>query len=231
MQGLLMLDYILLAIILISTVLSFLRGFTREVLSIANWVLSIYAALALGGYLASFIKDYVGNENLAMTISYVVVFLAIMVVASLITSRLANRLQSSSIGPLDRTLGIIFGSLRGFVIACLGYLLLVLIVPQGDEPDWLTSARLYPAIQTGSAALLATIPEGSLPVDQKKLDDAVSKGRKDINDAGKNLILDQIEQQIDGLTNDKSKDTKVEKGYKESDRATLESLIKGVQGQ
>ncbi len=238
MQGLFVLDYIILAILLISTVLAFLRGFTREVLSIANWVLSAYAALALGPYIGSLVIPYVGNQTIAVIIGYVIIFIAVMVIASLLISRLANSLQSSSIGALDRTLGIVFGALRGFVIACLGYLLLVLIVPQGEEPDWLTQARSYPAIQTGSAALLATIPDGSLPVDQKKLNDAVSKGRKDINNAGKNMLLDQIEQtvgdikeNVTGNSSDKDKDRQSEKGYKDSDRATLESLIKGVQGQ
>ncbi len=227
MSDLIALDIIVILIIAISTLMSLVRGFTREVLSLASWVIAAYAALFGGPLVVSFITQYIQVAWLASTIAYGSVFVITLVMSSLLANRFANSLQNSSIGALDRTLGVIFGALRGGLIISLAYLLLLIILPRNEQPSWLTQARLYPLIQTGSAVVLSLIPEKGIPVDIDKLknviDRSVPKISPDLIDAGKAIDLNNLKNLNKGTDKPESK------GYSNSDRAVLDSLIKGTQ--
>jgi len=226
------LDIIIMVIIGLSTLMSLARGFTREVLSLASWVLAAYAALFIGPLLIPMISDYIAIMWLASTVAFGVVFVVVLIISSLLAQRFAHNLKNSSIGALDRTLGIIFGALRGGLIVSLAYLLLLIILPRNEQPNWLTQARLYPLVQTGAAIVLSLVPEDGLPIDIEKLNGII-----DTVPPMPKLPPETIPNALDALTKgqspakeqDKGKDNQTGKGYTGADRAVLDSLIKGTQ--
>lgn len=233
MENITALDIVILAIIGLSTILAFARGFAREVLSLASWIVAAYGALFISPAILPWVGQYVAPKWLAMSLTYLGLFIAILLVCSFIATRLSDSLKSSSVGPLDRTLGIIFGAIRGFVVVCLAYMLLLLVLPENEQPSWITSARLYPALQTGTAVITATIPEDSLPIDRDKIDEAVSKGKAGLRDTTTNAISDELNRQVDRVlgteADNKSQDNSTGKGYNQNDRAILDSLIRGTE--
>lgn len=233
MENLSALDILVFIIIGISTLMALVRGFAREISSLAGWVIAAYGTLLLGPLILPFVQNYITIAWAAIGVSYALLFLIILVICSLISSRLSAQLKNSSIGPLDRTLGFIFGAVRGFVIVCVAYMILVLIVAEDEKPAWLTGARLYPLLQTGAAAIMAIIPEQSFPVDRGKIDEAVSDGQNKFRDAATELLKDEAARQIDNSlgaqSNEKTQDIDGGKGYNQNDRAILDSLIQGTQ--
>src|SRR3954468_304836 len=104
-----LLDLIVVGVMLISALLAMVRGFTREVLSIAAWVAAAAAALLLFQHVQPFLEPYIKNPTVAQLAAGGAVFLVTLIVVSFITIRISDMILDSRIGAIDRTLGFIFG--------------------------------------------------------------------------------------------------------------------------
>jgi membrane protein required for colicin V production len=152
-------DLVILAILLVSGLLALSRGFVKEVLSIAGWVIAAVAALELFPYLQPIVRRYIDQTLIADSISSVVIFVTVLTLASFLSSAISRRVQRSEIGILDRSLGFLFGLLRGVAVIALAYLVLLQFLPAKEQPDWLRQARAMPAIEYSAEMLAGLAPE------------------------------------------------------------------------
>ena len=113
------LDLILLAVMLISGLLAMVRGFMREILSIAAWGAAALVTLYAYSKLLPTAKTYFNNDTVASIVVVAGVFVATLIVVSIITVRISDMILDSRIGALDRTLGFLFGLARGLLAAML----------------------------------------------------------------------------------------------------------------
>src|ERR1700730_12681518 len=112
------LDIALLAVMLISGLLAMVRGFMREILSIAAWGAAALVTLYAFGKLLPTAKTYFNNDTVPSIVVVAGVFIGTLIVVSVITVRISDMILDSRIGALDRTLGFLFGLARGvFVVA------------------------------------------------------------------------------------------------------------------
>ena len=115
-----LLDIILIVLMLISGLLAMVRGFSREILSISSWVIAGLAAWAFYDRLAPVVAGYTQSfttiEFVPNVVAAGIIFLITLIVVSLITLKIADFIVDSRIGPLDRTLGFIFGAARGVLL-------------------------------------------------------------------------------------------------------------------
>ena len=128
------LDLGVLGIVLISALLSMLRGFTREVLAIASWAAAAAAAYYFYPYVQPHLQPYISKPILAQAISAAVVFFVTLIVVSLFTVRIADAILNSKIGPLDRSLGFLFGAARGFLLAVVAFWIFNWLVGESRNP-------------------------------------------------------------------------------------------------
>lgn len=242
MEDLSTVDINIIIIVAISTILALFRGLTREVLAITGWILAAYAALFIGPLVSPYLGAYIKVEWLASAICLILIFIIVLTVFSLFSRNISHSMQKSSIGALDRTLGLLFGVVRGMFLVSLAYLLLLLILEKDQQPEWITKAKLFPAVQLGANTLYQIIPTDNLPIDQEKLNEIFDAGKQKATDVGTDLIRDQIEDRLDTMLDGGGNDNPVDepgnkgqdkddgKGYNDIDRTTLESLIKGADG-
>jgi membrane protein required for colicin V production len=228
---LLALDYVIFAVLLVSAALSLMRGFTKEVLSIAGWVVSAYAAIYFGPLLKPLLANYIDIAWVVNVGSMLLVFIFVLVIFSFAANAFARTLKSSSIGMLDRTLGIIFGTIRGMVIVCLAYFVLVLVTPEKDHPQWIADAQMRPLLQTGTKLLVTFVPLDRLPLNISNID-----GMFTDNPAADSIIrgvgstiLDATTQQSTNQPNE-TQDSTPDTGYKQSERNLMERLIRNSEG-
>jgi membrane protein required for colicin V production len=155
------LDVILVLIMLISAFLAMLRGLTREMLSIMSWALAALAALFIYPIYRDRVRALFGSgpELLADGVLIAVVFIIVLITVSLITVRLADRVLDSRVGALDRTLGFVFGLLRGLLIVVIAYEVLILIMPKETLPKWVTEARSLTVIESTGRAIISLLPD------------------------------------------------------------------------
>ncbi len=153
-------DLIILLVLLLSGLLAFLRGFVAEILSVASWIGALFAAVYGYVHLQPFARQIVtANTTLADALAGLVLFLAALVAFSIIARILSRSLSLVGLGALDRTLGFLFGLVRGAVLVCLAYLLILWAVPErNDHPDWLTQARALPLVEDGAELLWSLVP-------------------------------------------------------------------------
>ena len=153
------LDGTLISIMLISAVLAMIRGFVREILSIASWVAAAVAAYLLYGEVLPYAKQYIANEQIALGASVATVFLLTLIVVSYITMRISDFVLDSRIGALDRSLGFVFGAARGLLLVVVAMLFFNWFVAPAKQPQWITTAKSKPMLNSIGEQLIAALPE------------------------------------------------------------------------
>jgi len=207
------LDFLVLGIMLVSGLLAMIRGFMREILSIAGWLAAAVSAYYLTPRFLPSAKDYLHSETLALVAVAAGVFLATLIVATVVTSRLSDFILDSRIGALDRTLGFLFGLARGLLIVVVAFVFFSWLVPDKQQPDGIRNAKSLSVLQ-GSGKWLQELPlmDELLTAISKKM----NKGRPDDEqtDAAPELRSSTTASVPDG-------------GYGKPERDSLRRLIEG----
>ncbi len=154
-----LLDLILLGVMLISALLAMIRGFMREILSIAAWGAAAVATLYFYSRLLPVAKGYFNNDYVAAGVVIGGVFLGTLLIVSVITIRISDMILDSRIGALDRTLGFLFGLGRGLIIVVVAFLFFDWLVPTKSQPDWVRSAKSKVVLQSTGDWLKGLLPD------------------------------------------------------------------------
>jgi len=142
------LDIAIVGVLAVSVAWGIWRGFIREVISLAGWVLAFLAANAVAGPLGDALPTSISSPEVRVLVAFLVVFIFTLSLATLAGLLLSRLLQAAGLGGLDRTLGGLFGLARGVVI------LLALTVAAG-----LTAAPRHPLWKesVGAGMLMRTV--------------------------------------------------------------------------
>lgn len=161
-----------------SGLFALMRGFIKEVLSIIAWFGASVAALYAVPYLRPFALRFTPSDRLADAASAFVAFVVALIVLSLITAIIANRVKDSPVGGFDGLFGFLFGLARGALLVCLIYAAMLVIMPALDvSPQWWTQARTRPLLSAGLSMLSRFAPGSghskSSDTVEKRLQDAL----------------------------------------------------------
>jgi membrane protein required for colicin V production len=153
------LDILLLSVMLISGILAMIRGFMREVLSIAAWGAAAVATILLYGRLLPIAKANISSDIVATAAVVGGVFLITLLIVSIITVRISDMVLDSRIGALDRTLGFLFGLGRGLVIVVVAFVFFAWLVPPGKQPEGVRNAKSRVVLENTGEWLQALLPQ------------------------------------------------------------------------
>ena len=153
------LDIFLIAVMLVSGLLAMVRGLIREVLSIAGWAAAAGAALYAYAKFLPFAKNYFNNDYVAIGVTISAAFFVTLIVVSIITVRISDKILDSRIGALDRSLGFLFGLARGLIIVVVAFVFFNWLVPQKSQPDSIKNARSRVVLQGTGDWLESLLPE------------------------------------------------------------------------
>ena len=153
-----LLDGILVGFTLVSAMLAMVRGFSREILSIASWVAAAAAAYFFYPAVLPYVQPYVDNEQLAMAAAAGIVFVIALIVVTVITMKIADFIIDSRVGALDRTLGFLYGAARGILVVAVGLLFFTWLVGS-NPPAWIADAKSRPLLADIGARLQALLPD------------------------------------------------------------------------
>ena len=135
-------DYTILAVIGISVAISLLRGFTKEALSLAGWVLAVWVALTFADNLQVLLESQISVPSLRLMIAFAILFISTLFLAGLVNYLAVQVIKKTGLSGTDRMIGIFFGVARG----CLVVAVLVLIggmTPMPQDPWWRESQLLH----------------------------------------------------------------------------------------
>jgi membrane protein required for colicin V production len=152
------LDLAVLGIVLVSALLSMMRGFTREVLAIASWAAAAAAAYYFYPMVMPYLTPYIHKDVIAQAAAAAIVFFVTLIVVSLFTVRLSDAILDSKIGALDRSLGFVFGVARGFLLAVVAFAIFNWLVSEKQQPEWVKNARTRPVLTETADRIVALLP-------------------------------------------------------------------------
>ena len=153
------LDLAVITVVLVSGMLALLRGFTREVLAILSWVAAAAAAYFFYPLALPYIKPYISKDEIALAAAVASVFFIALIAVSLITVKLSDVILDSKVGALDRTLGFLFGAVRGALLAVVAFVFYSWLVPETNQPEWIKDARAKPFLVAGGEKLREMLPD------------------------------------------------------------------------
>ncbi len=135
-------DAVVIAVLVLSFAIGIFRGIVREVLSLSSWIISIWLAYLYGDNIASMIVPWVESERLSGLISYVVVFVAVLILLSVVGALLFKLFRVAGLSGTDRFLGGLFGCLRGIVIVTV--LLFIAQWTPATGQKWFRDSQIVP---------------------------------------------------------------------------------------
>ncbi|HFD79896.1 MAG TPA: CvpA family protein [Gammaproteobacteria bacterium] len=149
-------DYLLLAIIVISTLLSLWRGFVREALSLASWLAALWIAMLFFEDLAGWLATWIDTPSVRSAVAFAILFVSTVLVGGLVGYLAGQLVARTGLTATDRALGMVFGVARGVVIVAVLVMLAGLTtVPQ--DPWW-SESLLLPHFQEMALWLRSFLP-------------------------------------------------------------------------
>ena len=206
-----MFDIIILVLIFISALFAFFRGFSLELLSISVWIMSFLGSYAYSYNLINFFNKIINNILISTALSYVVAFLIIFVIFSFLTRKFSVFIKDSYVGLIDKSLGFIFGILRGYVIVSLCFFLFDYFY-NGKRLEFIESSKIIPVIKITNNEIFRF-----LNVDNKYSENLSTEIKK------KSDLL--FEKSIDSKLRIKKNSKNQENIYNESGSKNIESII------
>lgn len=150
-------DAVILFIIGFSLIRGIMRGFTTELLKLVSWFGALLVTLYGIAFGASdYARLYIQPDSLADIVALGVLFFASFLLLRYLAGKIGERVKDSPIGVLDRSLGALFGLVRGLVVVAAGYLLLDFFLADKTMDGWAKDAQTRPLVSY-SAEMLATI--------------------------------------------------------------------------
>lgn len=225
-------DIIVLIVVAASALLSFLRGFIREVLTIVGLMGGLAAAYYFGPSILPMMNNWLGVQEgvepervmgilpydmLAEILSYGLIFIVVAVVLSIVSHVVAEAARSIGLGAIDRTLGVIFGIGRGVLFISIFYLPFHVMMEKESKEKFFEGSRAFFYIEQVSAAMANYLPESTvkkIEEDAKTIQDGVKA--KEGLDALKN---DQQTQEPQKTPSEKGN------GYNEEFREQMDKLF------
>src|SRR5262245_47340468 len=159
-----------------------MRGFMRELLSVGSWVIAGVVTFAGVPAARPISSQHISDPLFADIAAGVVIFVVTLIICSIIGHFISKRVQGSLLGPVDRTLGLVFGLVRGaLVVSALALGLDCFWPPPTVPPPAIANAMSLPMATKGANLLRALIPESLLARAKTTTADAQQQGQKVIS--------------------------------------------------
>lgn len=143
-------DLAVITVLMISAIFAYARGFIYEALSTGRLIAAV--ALTFFGYphVQPYARELVAIELLADVGTGIAIFIVTLTVLALLTRSLSRPVQDSALNILDRSLGFLFGLLRGAVIISVAFIAVELLITRNEQPPWIREAKSMPLIVQGA---------------------------------------------------------------------------------
>jgi membrane protein required for colicin V production len=157
-------DVVCISVVGFSALLAFVRGFLRELLGIGSWIAAGFFAVWSFPLVRTRFHDWIGNPDFADFAGFGAMFLLALIVLSVLAGMLGSLVQRSQLGGVDRTLGVVFGLLRGAVLIAFAYIAAGIILPPDRWPMVVLRARTLPYAFEGAEIAVSLLPPDYRPV-------------------------------------------------------------------
>lgn len=138
-------DYFIIAVIVISTLISLIRGFVSEAVSLLTWILAAIIAFKFTSDLSRLFENLIHNPSVRMLVSFLILFFIILIIGSILNHFIGIFVRGTGLSGTNRILGMVFGFARGVLLIAI-IVLFAKLTSIIRTPWWQTS-HLVPYFQ------------------------------------------------------------------------------------
>jgi membrane protein required for colicin V production len=150
-------DYAVLAILVLSILLSVVRGVVRELLSLAGWVIAFMVASSFAAAFSPMLPSAIIGDQFRGVLAFASIFLSALLAMGLLTMLISALVKTAGLGFADRFMGSLFGFARGMLVVLLAVLAAgFTTVPQ--EPFW-KKAMLSAPLEAAAMMIIPWLPQ------------------------------------------------------------------------
>lgn len=149
-------DIGIISILVLSGLISLMRGFVREAISLATWIVAAWVAICFAPLLAEYLVKYVHTPSLRTVAAFVILFIVVLIVGGLINAVFSQLVEKTGLSSTDRLLGFIFGVARGVLLV--GVLVLLGNISGLNQDPWWSGSQLIPQFQGLAQWLQSFVP-------------------------------------------------------------------------
>jgi membrane protein required for colicin V production len=165
MESLNGLDICILTILIISAVLAYLRGFIHEILSLAGWIGASLAVLYILPLVRPVAQDIISSKMVADAAASITIFTITLIVLTLTTHYISDKIRESQLNILDRTAGFAFGLGRGVLFLSLGYVFASMFINEKNKPEMVENSKTLFVIEYAVDIMKEIVPDDFMPSD------------------------------------------------------------------
>ncbi|MBQ8651665.1 MAG: CvpA family protein [Alphaproteobacteria bacterium] len=151
-------DTVIIIAVLISSFIGWVRGGTREILSLVSWCGGIYLAFLVFPYAKDITRQYVSHGLIADFLTISSLFVLLLMLLSLINYFISNLVKQSALSVVDKGFGIIFGIARGLAILAVLHICIIQYIFQSSK-QFAENSKLLPTINSISNWIIIMLPE------------------------------------------------------------------------
>jgi membrane protein required for colicin V production len=153
-------DAIVFGILFLSAILSMVRGFIREALSLIAWVGAAFFTLYNVEAAQKFLMPHLEHALAAAVVGTLGTYFLALALLSIVNAIIMRYVKSGDdVGALDNIFGMFFGVLKGSLIIVLGFYILTFVYKEEDYPEWIATAYTRPTVESGTRAFIGMMPE------------------------------------------------------------------------
>lgn len=149
-------DLLLIAVLVYSTILAFMRGLLREVFALVGLIAGILLASWNYSQVALMMGHIITTPATAQIVAFLLILIAVMVLSALLGKALHRTADAIGLGFFDRLLGAAFGMVRGCLLGVVILLTTVAFLPQST---WVQNSRLSSYFLAGAHAVSFVVPQ------------------------------------------------------------------------
>ena len=138
-------DWVIASMVVISTLVSLLRGFVKEALSLLIWIAAIAVSLVFNPAMQGLLEGHIVTASLRQAAATGILFLAVLLTGSLVNYLISSLVKATGLTGTDRVLGLVFGFVRGVLIVLVILMIVPEIVPI-EQDLWYRQSILIPKI-------------------------------------------------------------------------------------
>lgn len=131
-------DIAIIALIVLSAVLSLFRGFVKEALALASWLVALWVAMIFYEDLAAVLEPWLAEPSMRNIVAFALLFICVLLLGALVNYLTGKLVMKTGLAGTDRLLGTLFGLARGVVIVAI-LVLFAGLTPMPQDSWWQNS--------------------------------------------------------------------------------------------
>jgi membrane protein required for colicin V production len=149
-------DFFIVALVIISALISLMRGFVKEALSLATWIMAFWVSLTFVDALDALLANRIETPSVRMLVAFFSLFIVTLIIGAMINHFVGLAVKKTGLGGTDRMIGVLFGVARGVLVVAA--LVLLGILTEVNQDPWWENSTFIPVLEPVAYWLASFLP-------------------------------------------------------------------------